>query len=563
MELKRFPFDADGCESSGNDSWGKNWSVVYMINSKKEMYVGETSSFQERFRQHLRNPERKNLFDIIRLVGDEDFHKSYVLDIEQRLIRLCSADGKFKLQNRSAGQSAEHMYPQKKDCEKKMREIWGLMSNEELTDHSYDELINTNIFKFSPYTVLTKEQNDVAYNVLRQLLDDLQNKRPGTSIINGSAGTGKTIIALNMIFTIANIQRINHDVDFNSKDKWQVLIKEWKEYINTKGMPKIAFVVPMQSIRATLSQVVKEIGDGLQKNLIVGPSAIVKKKYDIVFVDESHRLKKRKNIMEYKSFDSCCAKLGLNPLKANQLDWIIKCCKHRVLFYDPLQSIKSADISPDEYKRSLGSDRLSKYYLLSQMRCLGGNDYIDYVKDAFDANLSQKKFFGTFEIKVYDDVENMVQDIKKKDASVGLCRTVAGFSWEWVTKKKTLDEIREKNLFDIQIGKYKYIWNTTDKNWILSPNATNEIGCVHTTQGYDLNFVGIIFGEEIDWDEKTGQIEVNLEKFFDKKVKAATSPVKVKEYIINAYRVMMTRGIKGCYMYACNPGMQKFLKKWF
>ena len=197
------------------------------------------------------------------------------------------------------------------------------------------------------------------------------------------------------------------------------------------------------------------------------------------------------------------------------------------------------------------------------MRCLGGNDYIDYVKDAFDANLSQKKFFGTFELKVYDDVENMVQDIKKKDASVGLCRTVAGFSWEWVTKKKTLDEIREKNLFDIQIGKYKYIWNTTDKNWILSPNATNEIGCVHTTQGYDLNFVGIIFGEEIDWDEKTGQIEVYLEKFFDKKVKADTPKEKVTEFIINAYRVMMTRGIKGCYMYACNPGMQKFLKKWF
>ena len=63
--------------------------------------------------------------------------------------------------------------------------------------------------------------------------------------------------------------------------------------------------------------------------------------------------------------------------------------------------------------------------------------------------------------------------------------------------------------------------------------------------------------------KKKGQIKVILEKFFDKKVKAATSPEKVKEYIINAYRVMMTRGIKGCYMYACNPGMQKFLKKWF
>lgn len=563
MELKRFPFNVDGCESSGNDSWGQNWSVVYMINSKKEMYVGETSSFQERFRQHLRNPERKKVFDIIRLVGDEDFHKSYVLDIEQRLIRLCSADGKFKLQNRSAGQSAEHLYPQKNDCEKKMREIWGLMSNEELTDHSYDELINTNIFKFSPYTVLTKEQNDVAYNILRQLLDDLENNRPGTSVVNGSAGTGKTIVALNIIFTIANIQRINHDGVFNSKDKWQVLINEWKKYVQKKGMPKIAFVVPMQSIRATLSEVVKEIGDGMQRNLIVGPSDIVKKKYDIVFVDESHRLKKRKNIMEYKSFDSCCAKLGLDKSKANQLDWIIKRCKHRVLFYDPLQSIKSADISPEEYKNSLGLDKLSKHYLLSQMRCLGGNDYINYVKDAFGAKLTQKKVFGNFEIIVYDDVNKMVQDIKKKDISVGLCRTVAGFSWEWVTKKKSLNQIREKNLFDIKIGNYKYIWNTTDKNWILSPNAVNEIGCVHTTQGYDLNYVGIIFGEEIDWDEKASQIKVNIEKFFDKKVKAATSPTKVKEYIINAYRVMMTRGIKGCYMYACNPGMQEFLKKWF
>ena len=437
------------------------------------------------------------------------------------------------------------------------------MSNEELTDHSYDELINTNIFKFSPYTVLTKEQNDVAYNILRQLLDDLENNRPGTSVVNGSAGTGKTIVALNIIFTIANIQRINHDVVFNSKDKWQVLINEWKKYVQKKGMPKIAFVVPMQSIRATLSEVVREIGDGMQRNLIVGPSDIVKKKYDIVFVDESHRLKKRKNIMEYKSFDSCCAKLGLDKSKANQLDWIIKRCKHRVLFYDPLQSIKSADISPEEYKNSLGLDKLSKHYLLSQMRCLGGNDYINYVKDAFGAKLTQKKVFGNFEIRVYDDVNKMVQDIKKKDISVGLCRTVAGFSWEWVTKKIPLDQIKEKKLFDIKIGEYKYVWNTTDKNWILSPNAVNEIGCVHTTQGYDLNYVGIIFGEEINWNEKKGQIEVNLEKFFDKKVKAATSPTKVKEYIINAYRVMMTRGIKGCYMYACNPGMQKFLKEWF
>ena len=563
MELKRFPFDLKGYDLSGNDSWGQNWSVVYMINSKKEMYVGETSSFQNRFRQHLNDPEKRKSFDIIRLVGDEDFHKSYVLDVEQRLIRLCSADGKFKLKNKSAGQSAEHMYPQKKDCELKMREIWGLMSNEQLTDHSYDELINTNIFKYSPYTVLTKEQNEVAYDVLRQLLNDLREKRSGTSVVNGSAGTGKTIVALNIIFTLFNILRINHDVPYNPRDKWQVLIKEWKEYVEKYSMPKIAFVVPMRSIRKTLSQVVKEIGDGLQKKLVVGPTAVVKNHYDIVFVDESHRLKRRKNIMEYKSFDNCCRKLGMDPSKANQLDWIINRCKHCVLFYDSSQSIKSADISHEEYERSLGSSQLKKYFLKSQMRCLGGNDYIDYVREAFNAKLTRRKEFGSYEIKVYDDVDKMVHAIKQKDASLGLGRVVAGYSWEWVTKNIPLDEIIQKELFDIDIQGHKYIWNTTDENWILSANAINEIGCVHTTQGYDLNYVGIIFGKEIEWKEELGEFQINLDEFWDVKVKSATPEEKVKEYIINAYKVMMTRGIKGCYMYACNPGMQKFLKKWF
>lgn len=563
MELRRFKFDTSGCELSRKDLWGVNWSVVYMINNQKEMYVGETSNFQNRFRQHLHDPEKRQSFDIIRLVGDEEFHKSYVLDVEQRLIRLCSADGKFKLKNKSAGQSAEHMYPQKKDCELKMREIWGLMSNEQLTDHSYDELINTNIFKYSPYTVLTKEQNEVAYRVLQQLLNDLRERHSGTAVVNGSAGTGKTIVALNIIFTLFNILRINHDVSYNPRDKWQVLIKEWKDYVEKNSMPKIAFVVPMQSIRKTLSQVVKEIGDGLQKNLIVGPTAVVNNHYDIVFVDESHRLKRRKNIMEYKSFDKCCRKLGMDRFKVNQLDWIIRCCKHRVLFYDSSQSIKSADISPEEYKRSLGSEKLSKYYLLSQMRCLGGNDYIDYVKNAFNANLIKKRKFGDYEIKVYNNVEEMVQSIRQKDESFGLSRVVAGYSWKWVTKKKPLDEIIRKKLFDINIEGHKYIWNTTDENWILSDNAINEIGCVHTTQGYDLNYVGIIFGTEIEWNESLNQFDINLDNFYDKKVKAATSPEKVKEYIINAYMVMMTRGIKGCYMYACNPGMQKYLKKWF
>ncbi len=562
MELERFVFDKDGCVQAGKNPKGINWSVVYMINGQKEMYVGETSSFQKRFKQHL-DSKKNDGYETIRLVGDDDFHKSYVQDIEQRLIRLCSADGKFKIQNRNSGLSAEHNYPQKAQCEGKIREIWDLMSKENLTDHSYDELINTNIFKYSPYTSLTKEQKDVSYDVLSQILNDLKGNRPGTSVVNGSAGTGKTIVALNMIFTLKNILRMNLDQSFNPSDRWHVLIEEWKEYVSKLSMPKIAFVVPMQSIRATLAGVIKEIGDGLDEDIVIGPNDVVKNKYDIVFVDESHRLRKRKNLTNYRDFDSCCAKLGLDPKTANQLDWIMIRCKHRVLFYDASQSVKSSDVTVSEYKNSLGDDFCVNYYLKSQMRCLGGNDYINYVQSVFNLENPKRMDFIGFEVESFNNVSTMVDKIKEDERKHKLCRVVAGFSWEWKTKKNSLKEIKKQNLFDIEIGGNKYIWNTTDKNWILSENAINEIGCIHTTQGYDLNYVGIIFGEEIDYDEKNNRFIVDLSNFYDKKVKAATPPEQVKEYIINAYKVMMTRGIKGCYLYACKSGMKNFLKKWF
>ena len=456
-----------------------------------------------------------------------------------------------------------HNYFQRDKYEKKIPEIWEKMSEKNLTCHAYDELVNSNLFKYSPYTTPTEEQNEVCYNVMKQILDTLKNGKSGTSVVYGSAGTGKTIVAINLVYTLTNILLMNVDDDIDESDKWQKLIKDWKTYVRAKGLPKIAFVVPMQSLNATLSDVFNEIGGSKMSKLVTTPYDVAKDLFDIVIVDESHRLKRRKGIMEYGSFDNCCRKLGMDPAKSNQLDWIVKCSKCRVLFYDPSQSIKSADVMPEDYMKSLGRDERTCHYLHSQMRCLGGNDYIEYVKEIFDKGDIEKKSFGSYDIKLFDDVEEMVQMIKRKNDEVGLCRAVAGYAWEWVTKGISLEEINEQELFDIDIEGNRYIWNTTDKDWILSSNSVNEIGCVHTIQGYDLNYVGIIFGREIEWNVLNDEFDVNLDFFFDKKVKEATPPEKVKEYIINAYKVMMTRGIKGCYMYACNPGMQKFLKKWF
>ena len=114
---------------------------------------------------------------------------------------------------------------------------------------------------------------------------------------------------------------------------------------------------------------------------------------------------------------------------------------------------------------------------------------------------------------------------------------------------------------DIELDGEKYVWNMSNQEWILRPGAVNEIGCVHTTQGYDLNYVAVIFGKEIDYDEQSQTVTIDRSKFYDTKVKSGVDDSTLKKYIVNSYKVMMTRGIKGCYVYACNQGMQNYLKR--
>ena len=101
----------------------------------------------------------------------------------------------------------------------------------------------------------------------------------------------------------------------------------------------------------------------------------------------------------------------------------------------------------------------------------------------------------------------------------------------------------------------------SNQEWILRDGAVNEIGCVHTTQGYDLNYVAVILGHEIDYDDESQSIVIDRSKFYDSKVKTGVDDETLKQYIINSYKVMMTRGIKGCHVYACNPRLQNYLKR--
>ena len=575
MEIREFAFSQTGLRSLREHSKGQNWPVVYLINNDKpnrsELYVGETTSAGGRFQQHLNNPERRNL-DTIRFVFDDQFNKSAILDIEQTLIQMFMADQKFVLQNRNGGQSCKHDYYQRALYQAKVDEIWNELNRALLTNQDASTIRNSNLFKYSPFNTLTPEQEQVSQEVLFNVIDCLESGETGTSVLSGKAGTGKSIVLIHMMYTLMSAMNVTYnDEDLTPDDQLELGIRitlsnKIRDYVKRQGKLKIAFVVPMTSIRKTFKAVFSASkGTGLKSNMVMGPQDVLKEDYDIVFVDESHRLARRKGITSYGSFDEACARLGLDPMVSTQLDMIQKKSKYSVLVYDRCQTVKAADLTPEQFQRSLDLRirTAHRVILQTQMRCEGGQSYLDYLDRIFQVSQDDSLEVENYDFKIWDNPNSMISNIRNKDLNLSLCRVVAGYSWRWKSKGcETIEQAINEGLEDIELDGCKYVWNMSNQEWILREGAVNEIGCVHTTQGYDLNYVAVIFGHEIDYDDESDSIVIDRSKFFDSKVKDGVDDDTLKQYIVNSYKVMMTRGIKGCYVYACNPRLQNYLKRY-
>jgi len=566
MEIRSYSFSTQGQIDIENTIKGRDWPVVYMIYNDEELYIGETTSASSRINQHLQNPEKKNLRSV-KIVFDDSYNKSVILDFEQRLIRYCKADGRFtKILNKNAGQSSSHEYYNRVDYSNAFRNLWPELIKEDLAKDPIEVVENKDIFKYSPYNSLTLEQDMINASIIGDICDTFTKDRKGISIVNGCAGTGKTVMAISLINTLLNIKNIDlNDISENEVlyEKIESLISLQK-FVKKNGQFSIAFVLPMTGIRKTMKIVFKDFGNGLTASLVMSPSDITKKKYDIVIVDESHRLCAYRNIVNRDAYKKASARVGLDYTKDNQLDWIIKQSKYSVLFYDEDQTVKGSDITLSEMHDSLVpyDNVIRKYQLSSQMRCEGGSMYIDYIKGILNIAQQDFKHIVNYDFKMFSSVDTMVQRIRELDTKFGLCRTVAGYSWAWKTKGKKYEDIIAEGLYDIDIEGNRYIWNLENEGWILSNHAIDTIGCIHTVQGFDLNYVGIIFGKEIDYDPMKRKIIVDRQQISDANVIAKTDDDKIHTFIINTYTTMMARGIKGCYVYACNKRLRDYLSEY-
>lgn len=520
-KLKLFPFDKRGIELIKLDHFGSNWPVVYLIESTKEIYVGETIDAVKRLTSHYANKERRRL-NRFYLVCDDEFHKSAALDIESSLIQYFAADGKYRLQNGNKGLQ-NHEYYDRDRYKAKFQVLWDDIRKEGLARKSLTELRNSDLFKYSPFKALTHEQ----LAITEAITQDIQHSDQFTALVTGRPGTGKTILAIYLV---------------------KYLLEEFKD-----NNLKIGLVVPMTSLRKTIKQVFKNV-PGLRANMVLGPSDVVgEDRYDVLIVDEAHRLHRRQNITNYASFDRNNKKLGLG-VDGTELDWIQHAASKTIYMYDAYQSVRPSDVRSQDI-----SNLSAKHYVLSQqMRVEGGEEFIAALNDFFDGKETLRHAISTtYDIRLYDDMSQLVKDIKVRDKEYGLSRLVAGIAWDWVTRNA-------EHQYDMVIDEVGLKWNSTNEDWVNSPNALNEVGCIHTVQGYDLNFVGVIIGPEITYDTARRTFKVNREDYKDRNGSAGVGDIEeLTLYVMNIYKTLLTRGMKGVYVYIVDEGLREYFRKFF
>ncbi|WP_019145078.1 DUF2075 domain-containing protein [Aeromicrobium massiliense] len=537
--------------------------MVYTLDSDRRVYVGESTQALSRMRQHLANPDRSHL-SRVRIVVDETFNKSVCLDLESFLIRMFSGDGKLQVDNANAGLTGSDYYERDRYREK-FEAIFADLRREGLFVQSIEQIENSALFKMSPYKALTVDQRTAVMQMIESLFADLRSGLSSTAVVKGQPGTGKTVVGIYLMKVLADIKnRVQIEEGSSDSILAGFFTEENAELLSDFRM---GLVVPQQSLRKTVEKVFAKTS-GLHRDMVLSPAKAVEAgaTYDLLIVDEAHRLQQLSATMAtmINQFKDINRRLFGDEKGGNQVDWIQRASKHQIFLLDPEQTVRPAsDISPAVVRGLVETAQEQERYfeLTTQMRVRADEDYVGYVRAVLAQRQDAPVGFAEYDLRMYDDLGDMRRAIQAREKEHKLARLVAGYAWPWLSKN-------DPGVFDIEIDGVKLHWNRTATDWINSKTSADEVGSIHTTQGYDLNYAGVIIGPDLRMDPASGRMSVDRDSYFDTKGKAnnnmlgvAYSDDDLLGYIANIYAVLLTRGIRGTYVYVCDPTLREYLSK--
>lgn len=518
-----------------------NWPIVYILTNDEYAYVGQTTSVVTRMGQHGANEEKRD-FTAVSIIFNEEFNASVIADYEHRLIELMGGDQRYRLTNKNEGMAKSNYFSKSKYAEM-FEDLWEELRAMELAVHTIDQIEESEVFKYSPYKSLTPDQRVALNKIYDAIGEGIGCAEP--IMVEGMPGTGKTVLAI-------------------------YLLKMLKDDPRYKDL-NIRLMEPVTSLRQTLKRTVRTVM-GLSEKDIIGPSDLVKAEYgyvagrernfDIVLIDETHRLKQRVNLgTQFGNYDKVNGKLGLSQ-RATQLDWILNQVKLPVFFYDPLQAIGPSCIEQEDISSALDLANRETIKLEEQMRVKGGRTYLTFIDELLSGCRPQPCCFEGYELVFHEDFKTFAKSFDVAYSEHDLSRMLAGYAWKWNSKGD-----RTGNSFDIEIDGIKLRWNRTYENWVGKgfddPVIAHEVGCIHSIQGYDLSYAYVIIGNDLMLDPSTNRLRSNRASYYDRNGFARASDEALTQYIKNIYYVLLTRGIYGTHIYVMEERLRDFLRSSF
>ena len=350
-------------------------------------------------------------------------------------------------------------------------------------------------------------------------------------IVEGGPGTGKSVVAVNLLVALTSAGRVT-------------------QYVTKNAAPRSVYESKLSGAfkKSRISNLFK--GSGVHTSTEANA-------FDALVVDEAHRLNEKSGLFK--------------NLGENQVKELINAAKLSVFFLDENQRVTLKDIGSKaeiaRWAQMLGAT-VTRMTLESQFRCNGSNGYLAWVDNTLQIRETANPTLEgiDYDFHVCDSPNELREIIIKKNAGRNKARMVAGYCWDWKSKK-------DKNLWDIQIPEHNFSarWNlaTDGSLWIIKPETVSEVGCIHTCQGLELDYVGVIFGPDFIVRAGTVQTDGARRSRMDSSIKGykglfKTDPEQAKqnaaEIIKNTYRTLLTRGQKGCYIYSVDAETNQYLK---
>lgn len=376
------------------------------------------------------------------------------------------------------------------------------------------------------------DQKVILERIMKALGDYNESGKKQVLIIEGGPGTGKSVIAVNALYRAVSKNRVSAMYVSKNREPRRV----FRRKLVDGGMYNYSVNALFKSSLSFENSRENEIA--------------------LLLVDEAHRLSEK----------------GQGGRTVNQIRSIIKAAQVSVFFIDEAQIVSFEDVGTVNSISAEAASAGAQTYKLSlsaQFRCSGSDEYLQWLDDLLDIRPGKVKMLSdnNYFFRLYHNPEKMMKEILRRNKTNNKSRMVAGFCWDWNSR-----EAGREHEMDIRFPQYGFArqWNlTTDETWCMSAGSVEQIGCIHTCQGLEFDYVGVIIGPDILYQD--GKILVDPSKrsthdktLFGYKTLMRRDPdgtkERVRKIIKNTYRTLMSRGMKGCYIYVMDSGLRDYIE---